>query len=174
MRVFCVMLTCGLMAGAVLAAPAASERHRIGGGVHYWRTVEELDAADFDVDEDGIAWLVSYQYLAGEYFKLELDVEFLPADFVGIQDDTLAPQAFALLGAGLYGGLGVGTFYTDSNFADDPFYVIRAGFDIEVLPAVRLDINANYHFADFDSISDVDDNVDTDTVTLGAMLRIAF
>ena len=65
-------------------------------------------------------------------------------------------------------------FYTDGEFSDDPFFVLRAGFDIEVLPSLRLDLNANYHFTDFESISTVDEDVDTDTITLGAMVRFEF
>jgi len=156
---------------AFLAASANSDgRHRLGGGVHYWRTIDEIGAAGFDVDKDGIGWMISYQYVPS-LFKLELDVGLLPDDFAGIKETTLAPQALLLIGAGIYGGLGVGTFVTESDFADDPFFIVRAGVEIEFLPSIYLDINANYHFSDFDSISNLDKNVDTDTLTLGAMIR---
>jgi len=151
----------------------SDSRHRLGGGAHYWKTIDEVEAAGFDVDEDAIGWMISYQYVPS-LFKLEIDLEFLPEDFAGIQDTTLAPQALLLVGAGIYGGLGIGTFVTDSEFADDPYFIIRAGLEFEVFPSIYLDINANYHFTDFDSISKLDKNVDTDTVTLGAILRFGF
>jgi opacity protein-like surface antigen len=163
-----------LSALALMTSPIAGPagEHRIGGGAHYWRTVEDLDDSDFDIDEDGLAYLVSYQYVAGSFLKLEVDLEIFPDGVGGIQETTYAPQALLLLGSGLYGGIGIGTFYVDNEFADDPFYVLRAGIDLELLPNLRLDINANYHFTDFESIETVDDDIDTDTITLGAMLRL--
>ena len=55
-----------------------------------------------------------------------------------------------------------------SNWSD-PFYALRVGLDIEVLPAIHLDINANYLFDAFDEI----DGADEDSITLGAIARIA-
>ena len=151
---------------------AMAGEHRMGGGAHYWRTIDDLEEDDFDIDEDGVAYLASYQYVAASMLKLEIDLEIFPEDFGGSDEVVYAPQVLALLGAGIYGGIGIGTFYVDDEFADDPFYSLRAGIDLEVLPSVRLDINANYTFTDFDSIKTVDQDVDTDTITLGAMLRI--
>lgn len=154
------------------AGQAIAVEHRIGGGAHYWRTIDDLEEDDFDIDEDGVAYLASYQFVASSLFKLEIDLEVFPEDFGGTDEIVYAPQVFALLGAGIYGGIGIGTYYVDDEFADDPFYSLRAGIDLEVLPSVRLDINANYTFADFESIKTVDQDIDTDTITLGAMLRI--
>lgn len=56
----------------------------------------------------------------------------------------------------------------------DPFFGLRAGFDIHLLPYIFLDINANYRFEDWDDISDVDEDISTDTITLGAAVRIQF
>lgn len=163
------------LAGLVLATGAAAEGNvRIGGGVHYWRTIDDLEADDFDVESDGLAYLASVQFLFNDWVRLEGNLEYFPDDFAGATEDVWAPQGLILLGSGLYGGLGVGTFYTDGEFGDDPFFLLRAGFDVEVLPSLRLDINANYHFTDFESITEVEENVDTDTITLGAMVRFEF
>ncbi len=50
---------------------------------------------------------------------------------------------------------------------------LRAGLDLEVLPAVYLDLNANYRFEQwgFDNITN---HISTDTVTLGAIVRLEF
>jgi hypothetical protein len=166
--------TLGLAAITLTAATVVTPagEHRIGGGAHYWRTIEDLDETDFEIDEDGLAYLASYQYVAGGFVKFEIDLEVFPDGIAGIDETTYAPQAFLLLGSGLYGGIGIGTFYVDSEFADDPFYVLRAGIDLELLPHLRLDVHANYHFTDFESIETVDEDIDTDTLTIGAMLRI--
>ena len=139
--------------------------------MHYWRTVDDIDTTR-EVDEDGLAYLASYQFVPSSYFKIELDLEVFPEDF-GLADDTVfSPQAYALLGSGIYGGLGIGTLISDGEYADDPFFALRVGFDLEILPSLRLDLNANYHFTDFDNIKTIDEDVDTDTITLGAMLRL--
>ncbi len=81
----------------------------------------------------------------------------------------LAPQAYLLLGGALYGGVGAGIFYSDSDFADRPFYVLRAGLNIMPTANMTLDINANYRFTEWDS--DLMQDIDTDTATLSAALR---
>lgn len=171
-RRIAICLLALLLVGPGVIQGMAGE-HRLGGGAHYWKTIDAIDKADSnDIDEDGLAYLASYQYVAGGFFKLEANLEIFPDGIGGAGDTVLAPQAFALLGSGLYGGLGVGTFYTDSDFGDDLFYVVRAGIDLELLPALRLDIHANYHFTEFDSIKTIDETVDTDTITIGAMIRL--
>jgi hypothetical protein len=150
---------------------AASEgNHRLGGGIHYWRTVDNIDTAGFE--KSGFAWLFSYQFVPSGLVKVELDVEFFPEDFGGSDGIVLAPQAFALLGGGIYGGIGIGMFVTESDLSDEPFFILRAGLDMDLFPGLRLDINANYHFSDLNDISDLDENIDTDTITLGAMVRL--
>jgi hypothetical protein len=159
----------------MLVDPAAGEGNlRIGGGVHYWRTIDDLRADDFAIENDGFSYLGSVQFLFNEWVKIEGDLEYFPDDFGAAGQEVWSPQGLFLLGSGLYGGLGVGTFYTDGDFGEDPFFLLRVGFDLEVLPSLRLDFNANYQFTNFDSISQIDENVDTDTITLGAMFRFEF
>ena len=47
------------------------------------------------------------------------------------------------------------------------------GLDIELLPLIHLDINANYRFEDWDT-GKIEEDIDTDTVTLGLVGRIEF
>ncbi|HEY8241718.1 MAG TPA: hypothetical protein VIH35_09740, partial [Kiritimatiellia bacterium] len=82
------------------------------------------------------------------------------------------PQAYLFLGKVIYGGAGIGIGYYDGDFADDPNYYLRAGLDLEFIPGIFLDVSARYVVQDIEEVEDeVDDNVDTDTVTLGANLR---
>lgn len=152
----------------VLAASAGS--HQIGGGVHYWQAVENIDTDD--IDKNGLSYLASYRYNPATLFALQLEFEVFPKGFMGLRDDVYSPQGMIVLGSVLYAGLGVGTYYYDGDFADDPFYILRAGVDLEVLPRVHVDVNGNYQFTDFASLKDIEDNVDTDTITLGAAIRI--
>ena len=62
-------------------------------------------------------------------------------------------------------------YYSDGVFNDSPFYMLRAGFDFAILPFLSLDINANYRFDDWSSFSTND--LDTDTIRLGAAIRFS-
>lgn len=88
--------------------------------------------------------------------------------------EVYAPAAYLVLGTGLYGALGIGGSYSDGDFSKDPFYALRVGVAIEVLPKLFLDINANYRFNEWEEIKTVDEDTNTDTITLGAAVRIEF
>jgi hypothetical protein len=149
-----------------LALQAGAGESRLGGGVNYWRVVEDVDE---EFDEDGISWLVSYQYCPDEIFRIEADAEIFPDGLLGVGDTAYAPQAFAILGSWIYAGVGVGIYYAE-EWADDPFYVLRAGLDLEVLPdALHLDIYGRYQFTEWGDI-----DIDTDTVILGGAVRFEF
>jgi hypothetical protein len=156
-----------------LLASAAEAEHRFGVGVHYWKNLEEIgdDLPDFEVDEDGLTGVLSYQYVAG-LMRFELAAEYFEAGFQGASDWAVAPQAFVLVGRGFYGGVGVAATYAD--FADghwsDPYFIGKVGIDLLLLPKIHLDINADYRFAEWDQVYDYD----TETVTLGATVRFSF
>ena len=154
----------GVIAGLTL--PASAGKVRLGGGINYWRAVDDVDE---EFDEDGLSYLASIQLCPHEMFRIEGDVEFFP-DFAGTDEMLYAPQVFAILGSGLYAGVGIGIQNFDSEWADDPFYVLRAGLDLEVLPdALHLDIYGRYQFTEWGDI-----DVDTDTAILGACARFEF
>jgi hypothetical protein len=160
----CLLITAGTV--------SADDRHRLGGGVHYWTTLDNIDIKE--VDESGVAWLISYQYLPTALFTFELDLEVFPSGFGGSEETVFAPQVFGLLGSWVYGGLGIGAYYADGELSNDPFFTLRAGVDLEIMPSLHLDINANYIFSNFSNITDVPEDVDTDTITLGALVRFGF
>ncbi len=157
----------------MLCQPAAlaETEHRIGGGVHYWIALDDIDVDD--IDENGLAFIGSYQYRPNHFFTIEADLELLEEGYAGSDEMVIMPQAYLLLGRGIYGGVGVGTFYTDGDFADDPFFALRAGLDFEILPSIFLDIHANYRFENWDS-DEIKEDIDSDTITLGAIVRFSF
>ncbi len=152
---------------AVAPGHAAEGPHRIGGGANYWIALDDLDS---DVDDDGFSYVVSYQYRPG-LVGLGIDAELLPDRF---GDDAYAGQAYLILGQGLYAAAGVGVNYMDSEFADDPFFTFRAGLEFPVLPNLYLDLHAHYRFEDEQDLKDEDTKIDTDTVFLGAAVRMGF
>lgn len=159
-----------VVCGVVASAPAEAAEKRLGFGVHYWRTVDDLDDEGVDdIEDDGVSYLGSYQVLPGGLLSFELDLEYFEEGFGGSTDSVFSPQAFVLIGHGLYAGVGVGVSYS-SGFEDDfsdPFYLARVGFNMELLPKLFLDINANYQANAFNEL----DEADTDAITLGALLR---
>ena len=153
-----------------LFTPAYGGDHRLGIGGHYWTAVDDIDISE--IDEDGFAMVVSYQYKPS-LFGFQFDVEIADEQLTGQNETVYSPQAFLIVGGLVYGGLGIGTHYADGDFADEPFYALKAGLDFELLPHIHLDINANYRFEDFD-VEAVEEDIDTDTVTLGLVGRIEF
>lgn len=146
---------------------AQAIEHRLGVGGNYWLTLEDIDLESQDVDESGFSFLGTYQYWFG-LFAVEVDLEFLPDRF---GDNAISPQAYILAGSGLYAGLGIGTTYTDGDFAKSPFFGLKAGVNLEVLPGIYADIYANYRFNDRKDIDTEDGDIDTDTIFLGGAIR---
>jgi len=167
-----VMVCAVCLTGFIAQASSAQAEVRIGGGIHYWTALSDIEVDDVNIDESGTSFLASIQLVPDGLFRFEGQVEYFTEGFGGGNAGAVAPQAFVLLGSSLYGGLGIGVTYNDelegNNFSD-PFYTARVGFDIEVLPAIHLDINANYLFNAFSDI----DGANEDSITLGAIARIA-
>lgn len=156
---------------AFLALPITSHAGdtRIGGGATYWTSIDDLNEDGESFDNDGYSLLASYQYWEG-LFGLELDCEFLPDRF---GENAIAPQAWLLFGEMIYAGAGIGTTNTDGDWADEPFYALRAGLNLKILPHMYADISANYRFNDVADFEDQDLDIDTDTIFLGVALRIS-
>lgn len=162
-----------LTAAAILpawSAPAHAEGHRLGVGLHYWRALDDLVEDDFELDESGIAGIVSYQY--GSFIRFEVDLEIFPDGFGGSTDTAVSPQVFVVVGSGIYGALGAGVTWSQDLEGDfsDPFWVARVGWDLDLIPKVILDLNLNYHF---DAFSELDD-LQSDAITAGVIVRFAF
>jgi len=139
---------------------------RLGGGIHYLKTVGDIkDTPEFD--DDAFNFVASAQLGTG-LFKFEADIEWVP-DYGGSDESLWLPQAFALIGGMIYGGAGIGTGSIDGEWFDKPFYALRAGVDIPLGP-VGVDINANYRFMDTSVFEDID-NEDFDSITFGAIVR---
>ena len=163
MRILAVVAVVGM----VCQAAQAEVKHRVGGGVHYWKAIDDLGS---DVDSDGLAPVISYQLRPTSLIKFEAALEIFPENY-GSKDTVYAPELYAILGAGIYGAVGVG-FPMDS--AIENFYAFRVGIDLELLPFIYLDVNGNYRFTQWGSWDEITEDVDTDTITLGAQARIEF
>jgi len=171
-RAMKVMLAAIVIAGMSGVRAQAEVKNRIGVGANYWHTLDDFDIKNFD--QDGVSYYLSYQLRPASMMKFELDLEMMPENYGGAEDTVFAPQGYVILGGGIYAALGVGTYYTDGDFSSDPFFVLRAGLALNVLPFVWLDLNANYRFDDWNSITDVPEDLSTKTIMLGGAIRLEF
>lgn len=143
----------------------AESQHRVGGGLNYWVMLDDVDVKDFD--DKGLSYLASYQYRMG-LLGFEGDLEIMPNRG---EHTAVAPQAYVLLGDTIYAGAGVGIHYADGEFADDPFFALKAGLNLELIPNLFTDISVNYRFNKKEDLKDKKTRIDTDTIFLGAAIR---
>ncbi len=158
----------------IAAAPTVfASGFEIGVGANYWYSIDE--AKDHSFDRDGLGWMITSRLGLTDYFAIGLEVEQTPDNFVFLSEKLYMPAAYAILGDGIYIGLGAGTYYYDGDFYNDVWYALRAGFKIPILTKnLVLDVNVNYRVEDWNGITDVKDSVDSDTLMIGAALRLAF
>jgi hypothetical protein len=146
-------------------AANANANLRIGGGIHYLKTLGDLkDTPEFD--EHAIGFLGAIKYASG-LFTLEGDLEVIP-DYSGSGEIMFQPQAYALIGKLIYGGVGAGVGYLGEFGWQDPFYALRAGVDFIYGP-VDLDIFASYRFQEAKDLSTATTD-DLDSITFGALI----
>ena len=149
----------------------ADNVHRVGAGVHYWASIEDIIIEE--ADDDGLAVMLSYQYQFSKLFTIETDLEFMGKGYAGSSQTVTAPQIYALIGRGVYAGLGTGLSYTDGAWGETPFWAVRAGLDLEVLPSFFLDLNLNYRTETWE-LDELEDDLQLETITAGAILRYEF
>ncbi|MFN2354304.1 MAG: hypothetical protein ABR512_07250 [Desulfopila sp.] len=153
----------------ILAAPfAQANEARIGGGANYWIAVDDIDVDH--VDENGFSFFGSYQYWMGP-IGLEANLEFTPDKY---GENAFSPQAFVLFGSAIYAGAGIGIEYLDGDFAEEPFFALRAGLNLEIVPDVYWDIYGLYRLNDTAELGNEATDIDSDTVFLGSAVRLAF
>jgi hypothetical protein len=161
-----LLLTTGL-----LAAPAAhAAKHSFGLGAHFFRTVDSVSDVS-GIKDDGNSWVASYQYIPRGLFTLQADFEYFSDGFSGSTDTAFAPQVFLLIGHGLYGGIGVGQTFADDlpGNSTDPYFMARIGYELALLGILSVDIQGTYLFENWEAVGDL--NVQTDTLTLGVVVR---
>jgi len=142
----------------------------VGVGVNYWHALEDIDLSDFD--QNGVSWYLSLQSRSDFLVGWEVDLEMMPKGFMAAPQTVYAPQAYAVIGKMITGAVGIGWYYSDGDWSDEPFYALRAGLELMLLPSLTLDITANYRFTDWGELEGED--IDTDTIMLGAALMLGF
>lgn len=163
-----LVLVLGL--GLAATGDVSAAEHRLGLGAHFWKSVDSLVDDRFSgIEDDGFAWVGSYQYDPRGILRFELDLEYYDGGFGGSTDSALAPIVFALVGGKLYAGAGIGVTVADTlpDDVSDPFYAARIGYELWLLPGIAVDVNVNYRAETWSGL----DEFDSDTLTLGAIVR---
>lgn len=155
----------------VVQSVRADSSQRLGLGANYWTMVDNVKLRD--IDENGFSYLATYQYQPARFLKLELDAEVFPEHFQGIDGWSCAPEAYIVAGSTLYLAGGIGILYAHDDFADKPFYALRAGLDLEIVPRFFLDLNVNYRFSEMTNLSAIANDINGDTMMFGAALRLS-
>ncbi len=105
---------------------------------------------------------------------VEAQIEQMPKGFMASTETVYAPQAYAGVEfLFIYGAVGVGKYYTDGDWVTDPFYSLRAGLNLGLLPFLKLDIYGTYRFSDWEEL-DTKEDLNANTVMVGAAARFEF
>ncbi len=137
----------------------------VGGGVHYLRNLGEIEDNGYEANSFSIIGSVQFPLAM---LKLEADVEYM-FDLMGTDEAAWLPQAYALVGGMIYGGVGIGIVNFDGEWADDPFYNLRAGVNLP-LSSMSLDLYATYQFWNDEQLEDLTGD-DLDSITFAGVLR---
>jgi hypothetical protein len=153
---------------SVILAPLASgAESNIGGGINYWHALEDIDLDEFD--QNGASFFLSLQGRRGFLLGWEADIEIMPEGFMASPATSYSPQAYLVVGRRITGAVGIGWYYSDGNWADQPFYILRVGIEYLLIPGISVDIMMNYRFTDWGELEGED--INTDTIMLGAAIR---
>ena len=159
-----------LVALAILTPSGlAAAEHRLGLGLHYWKSLDDLARNFPGVEDSGVSWLGSYIFDVEGPLKFGVDLEYFKDGYGGSTSSAWGPQVLALVGGSLYGGVGIGMVLSSSfdGNKSDPFFLARFGWDFPIFPHLTLDLNLNYQADAFNQL----DEFDADTLTLGVIVR---
>lgn len=158
-----------LLITAVIVIPSVQgEASSIGGGLNYWHAMEDIDLDEFD--QDGASFFLSLRSGGAGLLSWETDFEIMPEGFMASPGAAYAPQVYLVVGRRITAAVGTGWYYSNGEWADRPFFILRAGIEFMLLPRLSLDLMMNYRFTDWGELEGED--IDTDTIMLGAALRI--
>lgn len=117
--------------------------------------------------------VVSYSFAPSQLLSFSADIEVLPEDNAGFDEPIVAPQLFVAVGQNIYAGVGTGLYFQGGDYAEQPFYSLKAGFDLELFPFVYLDFSADYRFDEW-RLLDMADGILVEDLAVGGRLRIQF
>ncbi|MBD3180569.1 MAG: hypothetical protein GF417_13885 [Candidatus Latescibacteria bacterium] len=95
----------------------------------------------------------------------------MPEGFMASPATSYSPQAYLVVGRRITGAVGIGWYYYEGNWVDQPFYILRVGIEYLLIPEISVDIMMNYRFTYWGELEGED--INTDTIMLGAAIRFS-
>ncbi len=163
-------LMLSVLCSLVLAGAARAESS-LGFGPRAFRTVDSLYKPFTD---SGFGGFVNWRSYWNDWAGWMAELSFYEEGFAGSKKEVLSPQAFLVLGRDLYAAVGGGYLYGDGNFSDSPFLALRAGVQGALTTWFMFDVYLGYEFAEWKGVNTIDERFESDTVVLGAGLRLLF
>lgn len=170
---------------ALTSAPVWAGEHTVIFGAHYFYTLDEI-SADLDDSikdswhDDGIGYNFGYRYKFNPTVGLLAEVQLYPNGY-NDAESVISPRILAVFGRSIYAGLGIGWHNVEwedvtddlheSSDWSDSFYLLRLGLEFPIIVEhLRLDINGNYEFNDWNDVEEFQ----SDIITFGAGLKVSF
>lgn len=168
MKSFLIALLCASTLALALPAHADSS---LGFGLRGFRTVDDLEKPFKDT---GMGGYVNWRSQWSDWVAGMLELDLYEDGYAGSRDEVLAPQAFLVLGQTLYAAVGGGILFSNSDFADSPFLALRLGVQGVLTDWFMFDVSLSYEYAEWKGVNVIDERFESDTVVLGAGLRMFF
>lgn len=154
-----------------LAAVTASAESSLGVGLRYFQTTDSLPKPFKENGGGGsINWRTYFNEWVGAMAELNVYVD----GYAGTKNEVVSPQAFLVLGKPLYVAVGGGFLFCDGDVSDSPFLAFRVGLQGPLTTWFMYDVNVSYEFGEWGGVNVVDDRFESDTVVIGAGLRMLF
>lgn len=166
MKKFLILLLC-----AAAFAPSVRAESSLGVGLRYFQMTDSLPKPFKDRGGGGF---INWRTYFTDWFGAMAEVDVYVDGFAGTRNEVLSPQAFLVLGRPVYAAVGGGYLFCDGDLSDDPFLALRLGAQGPLTTWFMYDISVSYEFAEWSGVNDVDDRFESDTVVIGAGLRVLF
>jgi hypothetical protein len=163
-------ILCLAICSLVIAAAARADSS-LGFGIRAFRTVDDLEKP---FKENGLGGYVNWRAQLTEWVGGQLEFAVYEDGFAGSREEVVGSQAFLVLGRAFYGAIGGGYLYSDGDLADSPYLAARLGVQGALTTWFLFDVSLTYETAAWEGINEFDERFDSDTVVLGAGLRMLF
>lgn len=140
----------------------------IGVGPRFFKTTDSLPG---QFAESGMGGSLDVTTGLSDWLSGQIGFTVFGDGYAGSQEEVLSPQALLLVGQDLYVGAGLGILYSDSDLADSPFPIFRAGGKFGLTERVDLDMSLSYELGNWEGVNDFDQDEESDVLVAAFTFR---